>query len=311
MTEKRVLCVTDDEVNMKLIRSLLEIDKIMMLEAPDAETALEILRTSKPDLILMDIQLPGMDGYSAIRLLKQDPSLRGIPVIALTALDSSENRATGLEAGAEEFICKPVNALELQVRVNSMLRLKQYHDALGTRSLNEWTFSGLESPPESAQRSGDDRPTILIVEDDRAQANLVVAFLKDEPYQLEVVSNGADALTRALSGRIDAVILDILLPDINGFDICRQIKSSEKNTDIPIILVTCLSDIESRIKGIEMGSDDFLVKPLVRRELIARIRALLAKKKQVEALRSNYVTTLNSAVKAWLTGLGIKENREE
>ena len=439
MMNKCVLCIEDNGLNMKLIRSILALDRIVLLEAPDAETGLEILRSNKPDLILMDIQLPGMDGYSATRLIKQDPALRNIPVIALTAfamagdeakayeagaeayvtkpinakqfreiikkflsigtseepaktdpassfrpkimivddnrvniklleamlaadrfritraysgqealtraaedapdlilldvmmpdldgydvarrlkqdprtadipvilvtaLDGSENRASGFEAGAEEFITKPVNAVELLARVNSLLRLKQYRNALTRQSESEQAFDDLESFVKTPGETAPDHPMILLVEDDPAAAELVKSYLQDESYRLEIVGNGTDALAFAQTVPIDAAILDILLPDINGFDICCRIKASEKNKDVPVIMMTCLNDIESRVKGIEMGCDAFLVKPIFRRELIARVRALIDKKKQVDALRSSYSTSLSSAALDWLTGL--------
>jgi CheY-like chemotaxis protein len=109
MDGKVVLVVEDNALNMKLIRSLLQMGKYRVLEAGDAEMALAVARQSRPDLILMDIQLPGMDGLAATRALKEDPGLREIPVLALTAHAMAGDEQKALEAGCSGYITKPVN----------------------------------------------------------------------------------------------------------------------------------------------------------------------------------------------------------
>ena len=109
MTEKVVLVVEDNALNMKLIRSLLQMGKYRVLEAGDAETGLAVARRSHPDLILMDIQLPAMDGLAATRVLKEDPGLREIPVLALTAHAMAGDKQKALEAGCSGYVTKPVD----------------------------------------------------------------------------------------------------------------------------------------------------------------------------------------------------------
>jgi CheY-like chemotaxis protein len=109
MAEKVVLVVEDNGLNMKLIRSLLQMGKYRVLEAGDAETGLAIARESRPDLILMDIQLPGMDGLAATRILKEDPGLQKIPVLALTAHAMAGDEQKALEAGCSGYVTKPVD----------------------------------------------------------------------------------------------------------------------------------------------------------------------------------------------------------
>jgi two-component system cell cycle response regulator len=109
MAERVVLVVEDNPLNMKLIRSLLQMGKYRVLEARDAETGLALAQQSRPDLILMDIQLPGMDGLEATRILKEDPGLREIPVLALTAHAMAGDEQKALEAGCGGYITKPVD----------------------------------------------------------------------------------------------------------------------------------------------------------------------------------------------------------
>ncbi len=109
MAGKVVLVVEDNPLNMKLIRSLLQMGKYRVIEAGDAESGLASARQNQPDLILMDIQLPGMDGLAATRVLKQDLGLRQIPVLALTAHAMAGDEQKALEAGCNGYITKPIN----------------------------------------------------------------------------------------------------------------------------------------------------------------------------------------------------------
>ena len=109
MSNKTILVIEDNALNMKLVKSLLTIGHHEMIEAPDAETGITLARDKKPDLILMDIQLPGMDGLSATRILKEDPSMKGIPVVAFTSFAMEGDEEKALEAGCAGYITKPLN----------------------------------------------------------------------------------------------------------------------------------------------------------------------------------------------------------
>jgi len=109
MEGKKILVIEDNELNMKLVRNLLQLDSYEVVEAVDAESGIELLRQEKADLVLMDIQLPGMNGLEATRLIKGDANLKDVPVVALTsyAMQGDENKAK--DAGCEGYISKPVD----------------------------------------------------------------------------------------------------------------------------------------------------------------------------------------------------------
>lgn len=113
MGEKTILVIEDNEINMKLMNAVLKQGKYLMMEAKDAETGLRLVREHRPDLILMDIQLPGMDGLCATRIIKSDPDLRDIPIFALTgfAMDSDKEKAKDI--GFDAYIVKPFSVREL------------------------------------------------------------------------------------------------------------------------------------------------------------------------------------------------------
>lgn len=126
----RILVVDDEERNRRLLVAMLEADGYTATEAADGAQALDLARQSPPDIVLLDIMMPGMDGYEVARALKLDAATKAIPVVMVTALDDHDSRLRGLEAGAEEFVTKPVNRNELRIRVRNLLRLKEFSDFL-------------------------------------------------------------------------------------------------------------------------------------------------------------------------------------
>jgi len=125
-----VLIVDDIEGNILLVESLLSPDGHAVRRARDGSEALRFVRTEPPDLVLMDVMMPEVDGFEACRAIKQDPRTRLIPVVLVTALDDTASRLRGIEAGADDFISKPINGAELRARVRSLLRIKRYTDDL-------------------------------------------------------------------------------------------------------------------------------------------------------------------------------------
>jgi CheY-like chemotaxis protein len=109
MKIKTILVVEDNELNMKLVKGLIKIGKYRMLEAIDAESGIQLIREQRPDLVLMDIQLPGMDGLSATKIIKEDPSLKDIPIVALTSYAMQGDKEKTLEAGCTGYIAKPID----------------------------------------------------------------------------------------------------------------------------------------------------------------------------------------------------------
>jgi two-component system cell cycle response regulator len=301
--KKKVLIVDDSPMTLQTFSKILSNDVYQTIQATNGKEALEKTFGELPDLILLDVMMPEMSGFEVTRKLKEDSRTKNIPIILITALDDQEYRHTGLEAGAEEFLAKPVRRQELIARVNSMITLKNYRDQLAIRNLSEQTFAVKLDSSDTFPEPQAESPLVLLVEDNEGDAKLIRYFLKDMPLRLEHITYGKDAVKLVQSGKVDLILLDIFLPDMDGFEVCRQVKSTDKGKDIPVVIVTCLDDMESKIKSIELNTDDFLVKPIVGRELQARTRILLEKKKKLDKLRSHYEAALSSAVIDWLTGL--------
>jgi two-component system, cell cycle response regulator len=298
----KVLIVDDEPLNLKLIAGILGLEQYELILADGGRKALEKALTETPDLILLDIMMPDMDGYEVLRRLKDDSQLRDIPVVLITALDGTENKIKGLEAGADEFINKPVNQAELLARVNSLIRLKQYQDQLKTQTqiMNSFTR---ETAEKKVSQKEIDLPSILMVEDDERDAKLIQTFLYGEPYQIKLAKSGEQAISFARQERIDLILLDILLPGMDGFEVCRMLKQAEQTRNIQIIAITSLFDLASKVKGIELGVDDYLVKPVNIHELRTRVKALIKKKAYLDSLYSRYELAVYAAITDKLTGL--------
>jgi PleD family two-component response regulator len=129
----RILIVDDHEDNIELLRARLDAWGFATQSAADGEQALRQIEDSPPDLILLDVMMPKIDGMEVARRVKGNPSLPFIPIIMQTALDATENKVEGLEAGADDYITKPIDFAELKARVNSMLRIKRLQDVLEER----------------------------------------------------------------------------------------------------------------------------------------------------------------------------------
>jgi two-component system cell cycle response regulator len=301
--KKKILIVDDSPTTLAWFAKILSSDVYQTTQAMNGSEALEKAFSELPDLILLDVMMPQMDGIEVTRTLKNDYRTQNTPIILITAMDDQDFRHTGLEAGAEEFLAKPVRRQELIARVNSMITLKHFRDQLAIRNHSQQTFVARNDAKDTQPESQIELPVVLLVEDNEGDAKLIQHVLKDLPLRLERVAYGKDAVELSRSGKVDLILLDIFLPDMDGFEVCRQVKQTDEGRDIPIVIVTCLDDIESKIKSIELNTDDFLVKPIVAQELQARTKILLERKKKQDTLRSHYEAALNSAVVDWLTGL--------
>jgi two-component system cell cycle response regulator len=297
-----VLVVDDEPKNVKLLKAKLAGQPYTLKAAYNGAEALEMVAQHAPDLILLDVMMPGMDGYEVTRRLKADEQTRAIPIIMITALNGPENKEKAMELGAQEFLTKPVNTAELQARIGSMLRLKQFKEQLESRHQSKAQFGRMAKADPGKSEIAVSR--ILLVEDNERDVKLLEPALQKMPYNLMMADSAETALKMVTSGGgIDLVLLDVMLPGMSGFDLCRRLKTDPDHQDIQVVLITCLDDLESRIKGVELGADDFLVKPVDSRELTARVKVLLEKKHYIDKLRSDYAEALNSAINDGLTGL--------
>ena len=207
------ILIADDDADLRLlIRETLALSdpSYRFLEARDGLAALEIARQEKPDIILLDIVMPRMDGLELCRILKNDPATRFMPVIFLTALKDSEEKIKGVDVGGDDFVVKPFMPLELTLRVRSLLRIKQLHDEVSQH------YSDLQKAHRELQRLGQwkDDLTHMIIHDMRtplSSTQLGLQFVLQEvpdlpePYRstLEVAFSSVTQLTKMVNNLLD------------------------------------------------------------------------------------------------------------
>ena len=298
---KKVLLVDDTKTNIKLMADMLSQDPYEILEAYNGADALKIAGEQIPDVIFLDIVMPDIDGYEVARRLKANSDTKEIPIVMVTALDGTDDRVKGLEVGAEDVLSKPVNKVEVLARARSMVRLREYQMQLSIRdqAAEHFSHTGSEGPVDDQNI----KPAILLVEDNQQDMDLLRCYLEESDHTVHLAGTGQDALKVLERKHVDLVLLDLLLPDMDGFKVFSRMKESEQTKDIPVIVITALSDLENKVKGINLGVDDYLIKPVNSREFNARIDVLLKKKNYMERLTSEYQAAMNSAVKDGLTGL--------
>lgn len=122
------------------------------------------------------------------------------------------------------------------------------------------------------------RSTILIIDDDEKIVSMLRRGLAFEGYEVLTASNGAEGLTKMLTEEPDTVVLDVMMPQVDGFEVCRRLR--EAGSTVPVLMLTAKDEVENRVKGLDMGADDYLVKPFALEELLARVRALLRRKSE-------------------------------
>lgn len=264
----RILIVDDSPENLHTMMHILR-DTYILVTATSGKMALDrAAREPRPDLILLDIKMPGMDGYDVLRLLKANTETSSIPVIFVTSLSEADDEAKGLKLGARDYITKPINPELLRMRILTQLELLRYRRKL-------MVPPGLMIP--------DQQPSILVVDDTPENIHQLVDALSGE-YRMLIANNGNKAIEIVQSVTPpELILLDIVMPEMDGFEVCRQIKATEVGSRVPIIFLSVVGDPVEKVRGFSIGGADYITKPFDIDEVRARIRAQL----ELVHLRSN------------------------
>jgi len=301
MTKERVLVVDDEPINVKIIASCLENEGYEVFRAYDGKEALRITRESKPGLIILDVMMPGLDGFEVTKQLRQNPETNIIPIILLTALGATKDKVKGLNSGADDFLTKPTNFFELRARVRSLLKLKQLH---------EKAFSINNSAAHLVYQGDDtlkEKNIILIIEDDVIEAKKSSTILCKAGYDT-ITSGTAQEAEEILNNAVpDLILLDIMLPDRSGIELLGTLRGKREFEHLPIIIVSSIDDLITKVKGIDTGADDYIVKPVNSLELIARVKSNIHKYKVQQRLIRNAEKLLLQSMTDPLTGLYNRE----
>ncbi len=257
----RVLVVDDIEANVKLLEAKLSSEYFDVLTAYNGPTALEIAETELPDVILLDVMMPRMDGFEVCRQLKANRRTVDVPVVMVTALSDTANRLRGLEAGADDFLTKPVNDVALFARVRSLVRLKRMMEELRVR---EGICSKFGGDTPVCEDTGPAR--IMIVDDDEFAVARMTETLLPIANSVARASTCAEAWT-LLAPDIELIIASLSTPGSDALRLVTQCRANETFRQLPILLIADDRDLPRLAKGLDLGANDYLVRPVDRNEV--------------------------------------------
>ena len=296
----RILVVDDIVANIKLLEARLAAEYFEVMSAMNGPEALDVCARGQCDIVLLDVMMPGMDGFEVCRRLKADLRTAQIPVIIVTALDQPADRIAGLEAGADDFLTKPVNDIALVTRVRSLVRLKMLTDELVTRAAtsNEITLDEIVDPASFSGDSGN----VLLVEDLPATIDRVRQTLAPR-YAIDLESDPQEALFRATEGDYDLAMISLNLRDVDGLRLCSQLRSLDRTRLLPILVIVDPDSNQRLLRGLDLGINDYLLRPIDRQEMVARVKTQVRRKRFADRLRDSVQMTMEMAITDGLTGL--------
>ncbi len=297
----RILVVDDIPANVKLLEARLSAEYFDVLTAANGVQALQICQRAECDIILLDVMMPDMDGFEVCRRLKSNPATHFIPVVMITALDSPSDRVRGLEAGADDFLTKPVSDVVLIARVRSLTRLKMMADELRMRALTSLEI-GVQAPERSAIADAGKGGRVLLVDDRRSSYERLAPMLAIE-HHVDVENNPAEALFNAAEGSYDLAIVSLDLHNFDGLRLCSQIRSLERTRHVPILAIADADNNARLLRGLEIGVNDYLLRPIDKNELLARARTQIRRRRYTDHLRDNVQNSIEMAITDALTGL--------
>jgi two-component system, cell cycle response regulator len=292
----RVLVVDDIAINVKLLEAKLSSEYFDVLSASSGSAALEIADAELPDVILLDVMMPRMDGFEVCRRLKANPRTADLPVVMVTALSDAANRLRGLEAGADDFLTKPVNDIALFARVRSLARLKRMMEEWRLRDEICGRFGGSQSVVEEGGPA-----RVLIVEEDAFAAARMSETLA-LAHRVTVVGSCTEAQSR-LDGQTELIIASLTTPDGDPLRLVSQCRGNELFRQLPVLLIAAERDLPRLAKGLDLGANDYLIRPVDRNELLARTNTQIRRKRLQDRLNDNYQRSLSLALTDELTGL--------
>lgn len=297
----RILVVDDIPANVKLLEARLLAEYFDVLTASNGAEALEACESNKIDVVLLDVMMPGMDGFEVCQRLKSDPATSHVPVIMVTALDEVSDRVRGLEAGADDFLTKPVNDLQLMTRVKSLVRLKSLSDELRLRAATTRNI-GIEELLSRVDADTASRPRLLLVDEQPASYERMTRMLS-EMADVEVSTDPHAALFQAAEAPYETVIIASRFKDFDPLRLCSQLRSVDRTRFLPIVLMVEPNDDARIVRGLELGINDYVVRPVDKHELMARVRTQVRRKRYNDKLRASVAQTIEMAVIDGLTGL--------
>jgi two-component system, cell cycle response regulator len=267
---ERILVVDDEPVNRELLDVILTEAGYEVLFACDGPAALEVAESQRPDLILLDLLMPGLSGLEVCQRLKQAPATARIPVIVVTAVGQLATKEAVLTHGADDFVTKPFRPDDLRARVQAMLAVQPIGQELdralaylrelegARRGQAASAPSGTPDGPGRGRGEGSARSLILLVDDDALMREFYGDLFTEQGFQVRTAGTGREGLSVVTSQPVEAVILDIVMPEMSGLELLETLRG--RDADLPVIMLTAHATSQNAITALKLGAFDFIVK---------------------------------------------------
>lgn len=296
----RILIVDDVPANTRLLKAKLTAEYYEAEAAPDGTEAIRTAQVWQPDLILLDVMMPGLDGYETCRILKAGATTRHIPVVMITALGDASERLLGLEAGADDFLTKPVEFDTLLARVRGLVRLK--------RMLDEWRVRGETARALGLAAEDYVEPSIegaraLVVDASDAAARTVEDALYADRVECKRARDAAEALHLTGQGAFELIVLNLSMEGADPLRLASRLRAEPATQETPLVLVAKPAQRDMLLRGFDLGANDWVVQPLDANELRVRARNQIRRKYYQDRLRQDLGHALELALTDPMTGL--------
>lgn len=298
----RVLIVDDIPVNTRLLEARLSAEYYTVQTVDNGFEAIKICERGDCDIVLLDVMMPDLTGFEVCRYLKGNTETLHIPIVLVTALDNTSDRIQGLEAGADDFLTKPVKEMALLARVKSLLRVKLLVDELRMRALTAHDVH-LEILYERVFAEPTRSEAVLVVDDRESSAERMEKTLMRSGYKVRVEANPQAALMYAAEEDPFLGIINLDLEEFDGLRLCSQIRQLQRTRNLPLLAVSDESEEERLSRALDLGVNDFVTRPVDPNELAARCMTQLRRRRYSDFLRESVQNTMEMAVKDPLTGL--------
>lgn len=262
--QQTVVVADDDTEFSDLVQMFLEANNYRSVVVNNPVAVLDVLRSEEPDALLLDIMMPGKDGFAIMDEMQESADTAKIPIIVLSALRLDNYQERGILTGLPEIVSRDIPA-DLLVKL-----------------IEEQTSQGPATAPEgSPAQLPPAKPRVLMADDQTELLYLMKEMVEYSGFEVVTATDGVEAMKAVFETHPDIIVLDYNMPRKNGLEVAQDLKNNPLFAHIPIMIVTAFGEKHAKLKGLSMGIDDYLIKPVDADELVARIRMILKRNKQV------------------------------
>jgi len=238
----------------------------------DGNTAYQRLEQQPIDLILCDVMMPLIDGYTFAAKLQEHERFRHIPLLFVSAKDQRHDKLKGYQAGGVDYLTKPIDREELLFKINALLKLRR-HDVVTAQDTIYQIEKEREEDDAHVKKGHGEK--ILVVDDEPINIEVLKTLLSQYNYNVVTASDGIEGLAKIEADPPDLVLLDLMMPKMSGIRVCRILREEKQIKELPVIMLTAKGGMHDKIYGLNIGANDYIVKPFNKDDLLTRIHVFL------------------------------------